>query len=96
MSGLLLTLTLLDIQIAILALRLLLLRYRSSGIIGVILPWIWAVFGEVAWLSTVVTGEVMGYWALVMNTRAFGCWGYCWVAAGRINVCGRAWYYGGR
>jgi hypothetical protein len=67
--GLLLTLTLLDIQIVILALRLLLLRYGSSGIIGVILPWIRAVLGEVAWLSTVVTGKVMGYWGLVSNTR---------------------------
>jgi hypothetical protein len=66
---LLLTLTLLDIQIVILALRLLLLRYESSGIIGVILPWIRAVLGEVAWLSTIVAGKVMGYWTRVSNTR---------------------------
>jgi hypothetical protein len=81
MSGLLLTLTLLDIQIVILALRLL-LQYRSSGIIGVILPWIRVVFGEVAWLSTIVAEKVMGYWTRVSNTRGIRL---LWILLG----CGR-------
>jgi hypothetical protein len=82
-SGLLLlTLTLLDIQIVILALRLLLLWYGSSGIIRVILPWIRAVLGEVAWLSTIVAGKVMGYWTLVSNTRGIRL---LWILLG----CGR-------
>jgi hypothetical protein len=79
---LLLTFTLLDIQIVILALRLLLLWYGSSRIIGVILPWIRAVLGEVAWLSTVVAGKVMGYWTLISNTRGIRL---LWILRG----CGR-------
>jgi hypothetical protein len=83
---LLLTLTLLDIQIVILALRLLLLRYESSWIIGIVLPWIRAVFREVAWLSTVVAGKVMGYWTLISNTR--GIW-LLWIflGCGRTDKC---------
>jgi hypothetical protein len=69
-SGLLLlTLTLLNIQIVILALRLLLLWYKSSGIIRIVLPWIRAVLGKVVWLTTIITGKVMGYRSLVSNTR---------------------------
>jgi hypothetical protein len=86
-SGLLLlTLTLLNIQIVILALRLLLLRHGSSRIIGIVLPWIRAVLRKVAWLSTIVAGKVMGYWSLVSNTR--GIWLLCklW-GCGRTEKC---------
>jgi hypothetical protein len=78
----LLTLTLLDIQIIILTLRLLLLWYGSSWIIGVVLSWIWAVPWEVAWLSTVIAGQVMGHWTLTSNTRGIRL---LWILLG----CGR-------
>jgi hypothetical protein len=79
---LLFTFTLLDIQIIILTLRLLLLWYESSWIIGVVLPWIRAVLGEVAWLYIVIVGKVMGYWALTSNTRGIRL---LWILLG----CGR-------
>jgi hypothetical protein len=85
---LLLTLTLLNIQIDILALRLLLLRYGSSRIIGIVLPWIRAVFGEVAWLSTIVAGKVMGYGSLVSNTRGIRL---LWILRGCSRTEKRLW-----
>jgi hypothetical protein len=69
MPRLIFNFVILSIPIIILVLILLLLIARCSLKVGVVLPWIGALFREMTWLPTIKTWVVMALWSESTNAR---------------------------